>query len=153
MLKLNASYSKKIPVEDREYSSQSFHCAVEVELPDGLAPEELDRRIHETFELVRGSVEAELDGGFRQPAPAPRREGGRRQPQFQPPRKTNVQPASNKQLAYLRDIAVRKGMAIEELEHAAHMQFGAESHTRLSREQASRLIDWLGSANGTGQAA
>ena len=41
MLKLNASYSKKIPVEDREYSSQSYHCSVEVELPDGLAPEEL----------------------------------------------------------------------------------------------------------------
>ena len=35
MLKLNASYSKKVPA-DAEYSSQSFHASVEVELPDGL---------------------------------------------------------------------------------------------------------------------
>jgi len=33
------------------------------------------------------------------------------------------------------------------------MQFGAESIARLSRDEASRLIDWLGSTSGTGQAA
>ena len=36
MLKLNASYSKKVPAES-EYSSQSYHCTIEVELPDGKA--------------------------------------------------------------------------------------------------------------------
>ena len=36
MLKLNASYSKKVPAGE-EYSSQSYHASVEVELPDGLA--------------------------------------------------------------------------------------------------------------------
>ena len=33
MLKLNASYSKKVPAEG-EYSSQSYHASIEVELPD-----------------------------------------------------------------------------------------------------------------------
>ena len=37
MLKLNASYSKKVPA-DGEYTSQSYHASVEVELPDGLVP-------------------------------------------------------------------------------------------------------------------
>ena len=61
MLKLTASYSKKVPA-DTEYSSQSYHASVEVELPDGLTPEQLNARIHETFAMVRDSVEAELHG-------------------------------------------------------------------------------------------
>ena len=61
MLKLNASYSKKVPAGE-EYSSQSYHASVEVELPDGLSQDQLQTRIHETFDLVRNSVEAELHG-------------------------------------------------------------------------------------------
>ena len=56
MLKLNASYSKKVPAGE-EYSSQSYHASVEVELPDGLTQDQLQSRIHETFDLVRNSVE------------------------------------------------------------------------------------------------
>ena len=62
MLKLNASYSKKVPAET-EYSSQSYHASIEVEIPDGLTAEQLQNRIHETFDLVRNSVETELHGG------------------------------------------------------------------------------------------
>ncbi len=36
MLKLNASYSKKVPAES-EYSSEQYHCQIEVELPGGLS--------------------------------------------------------------------------------------------------------------------
>ena len=61
MLKLNASYSKKVPAEG-EYSSQSYHASIEVELPDGLSQEALQSRIHETFEMVKSSVETELGG-------------------------------------------------------------------------------------------
>ena len=62
MLKLNASYSKKVPAEG-EYSSQSYHASIEVELPDGLTQNQLNSKIHETFALVRDSVESELHGG------------------------------------------------------------------------------------------
>ena len=61
MLKLNASYSKKVPAEG-EYSSQSYHASIEVELPDGLTQDQLNEKIHETFAMVRDSVEAELHG-------------------------------------------------------------------------------------------
>ena len=54
MLKLNASYSKKVPAEG-EYSSQSYHASIECELPDGLNANQLQERIHDTFELVRQS--------------------------------------------------------------------------------------------------
>jgi len=36
MLKLNASYSKKVPAD----GSQSYHASIEVELPDGLSSEQ-----------------------------------------------------------------------------------------------------------------
>ncbi|MBT3291101.1 MAG: hypothetical protein HN380_27390 [Victivallales bacterium] len=153
MLKLTASFGKKLPVEGMDFSSQSYHASVEVEIPEGLAPEELDRRIHDTFDLVRGSVEAELTSGPRpagfQGAPT----GGQ---DFRPAPQRKAQPASAKQLAYLRDIAVRKGMTVEELDQLAATQFGADSTARLTRDQASRLIDSLGGASAPrqrGQAA
>ena len=65
MIKLNTSYSKKVPVEGQEFSSQSFHASVEVELSDSLKPEEIQQKIHSTAELLRQSVDAEL--GQKQP--------------------------------------------------------------------------------------
>ena len=59
MLKLNASYSKKVPAEG-EYTSQSFHAQIEIELPDGLTQQQLQEKVRNVFELVRTSVEAEL---------------------------------------------------------------------------------------------
>lgn len=70
MLKLNASYSKKVPAEG-EYSSQPYHASIEVELPDGLNQEQLQNRIHETFAMVRESVEAELHGRPSRQLPEP----------------------------------------------------------------------------------
>jgi hypothetical protein len=161
MLKLIASYGKKLPVEGLDYSSHNYHASVEVELPDGLDRAELNRRIHDTFALVRESVDAELHAETRpMPAMGPippqqQRPGGsgNSHGQFQPQRRRNTQPASAKQLNYLRDIAARKGMAVEELDQLASTQFGAQGIASLTRDQASRLIDWLGSTSGAGQAA
>jgi hypothetical protein len=157
MLKLTASYGKKLPVEGLDYSSHNYHASVEVELPDGLDRAELNRRIHDTFALVRESVDAELHAETRPipvmgPIPPQQQRPGGNANQFQPQRRRNSQPASPKQLNYLRDIAARKGMDAGELDQLASTQFGAQGVANLTRDQASRLIDWLGSAN-TGQAA
>ena len=79
MLKLNASYSKKVPAEG-EYSSQSYHASIEVELPDGLTQDQLNDKIHETFAMVRDSVEAELH------------ENGAANPEVSAPRNPQNQP-------------------------------------------------------------
>jgi hypothetical protein len=55
MLKLNASYSKKVPTNEK-FSSQSFLASIEVELPHGLTTKELEDKIHDTFDLVTASV-------------------------------------------------------------------------------------------------
>ena len=57
MLKLSTSFSKKVPVPGQEFSSQSYHAAVELELSDKLQPHELQGQIHATFDMVRQAVE------------------------------------------------------------------------------------------------
>ena len=138
MLKLNASYSKKVPAGE-EYSSQSFHASVEVELPDGLTQEQLQSRIHETFDLVRNSVEAELHGNVprnhegypvaeeRKTAPQGNRAAGRQ----------NDVPASPKQLSYLLDLARQRGITPQQI--AARFQVPDIQH--LTRQQCSDQID------------
>ncbi len=144
MLKLNASYSKKVPA-DTEYSSQSYHASVEVELPDGLSHDELDARIHETFALVRDSVEAELHGesvNAEQMADV-------QQPPLHPAQQTNKStygkkpatdvPASPKQIKFLLDLARQNGYSVEQLK----AKFNVGALEDLSRTQCSRAIDTL----------
>ena len=148
MLKLNASYSKKVPAEG-EYSSQSYHASIEVELPDGLTQDQLNGKIHETFALVRDSVEAELHGT----APA--------NPEGSAPRNTQNQPrqgyrpgasnygkgksqnqddaaaASPKQIKYLLDLARANGVTPQQI----LTRFKVNALEELTRNQCSLAID------------
>ena len=141
MLKLNASYSKKVPAES-EYSSQSYHCTIEVELPDGLSPQQLQEKVHNVFDFVRNSVEAELHNGAsaqqmpQQPVQQTAQQQGYQQtaPQnYQQPAQANYQQspahqpsqgrqyrnanavASPKQVNYLLSLAKRTGWTIQQI--------------------------------------
>ena len=151
MLKLNASYSKKVPA-DTEYSSQSYHASIEVELPDSLTPEQLNARIHETFAMVRDSVEAELHGNTVQlPSAAFQTLPPQSQPSLYdtPPQNaakttygkkpTTDAPASPKQIKFLLDLARQSGYSIEQLKS----RFNVSALEDLSRTQCSRAIDLL----------
>ena len=130
MLKLNASYSKKIPA-DSQYSSQSFHASVEVELPDGLTQEQLNAKIHETFDLVRESVEAELHGNT---APQQNKAAyGKRNGTI------SDAPASPKQVKYLLDLARQYGVSPDQIK----VKFNVPSLESLTKTQCSRAIDEL----------
>ena len=148
MLKLNASYSKKVPAEG-EYSSQSYHASIEVELPDGLTQEQLNGKIHETFEMVRESVEAELHES--RPANA---EGSAPRNQQNPPRQGYRSGASNygnknkgqnqedsaassKQIKYLLDLARSNNVTPQQILN----RFKVNAFEELSRNQCSLAID------------
>ena len=131
MLKLNASYSKKVPAES-EYSSQQYHCQIEMELPDGLNPQQLQEKVHGVFDFVRNSVEAELHNV----APAqqttqpvqqysvqqqsqPQQQYQQSQPQYQSNqskqyRNSNAV-ASPKQVNYLLSLAKRVGWTVQQI--------------------------------------
>ncbi|MFZ2657661.1 MAG: hypothetical protein WAX69_22195 [Victivallales bacterium] len=133
MLKLNASYQKKVPAE-QEYSSKCFHASIEIELPDGLNEDQLKQRIHSTFELVKNSVETELNGkpaiaGAGPAAQAPANGNG----------KNGGMPATKKQVTYLLDIAKEKAVDITPFLR----RLNAGSAYDLTREQCSRMIDQI----------
>ncbi len=142
MLKLNASYSKKVPAEG-EYTSQSYHASIEVEIPDGLTQDQLEAKIHETFDLVRNSVESELHRGSlpleNTPKTAPQgyssatRNYGKKPPQNQDA------PASPKQIKFLLDLARTAGMSPQQIA----MKFNVVSVDDLTRSQCSKAIDEL----------
>ena len=130
MLKLNASYSKKVPAEG-EYTSQSYHASVEVELPDGLSQEQLQSRIHETFEMVRNSIEAELHGK------TVNQQGGNA-PQNAPNQPVQGStPASPKQINYLLTLASRRGITPQQIA----IQNNVADINQLSKKQCSALIE------------
>ena len=138
MLKLNASYSKKVPAEG-EYTSQSYHASIEVELPDGLSQEQLNDKIHATFEMVRESVEAELNGnsagnhGHSEP-----QENGNPAPQTNRTAGNNSSvPASPKQISYLLSLANRRGITPQQI--AA--QNNVANVDQLTKRQCSALIE------------
>ena len=127
MLKLNASYSKKVPAES-EYSSQSYHCTIEVELPDGLTQQQLQEKVHGVFDFVRSSVEAELHGNAPvqppqsqqpvQPVQQTAQQYGAPQQaaQYQSkPYRNSVAAASPKQVNYLLSLAKRAGWTVQQI--------------------------------------
>ena len=139
MLKLNASYAKKVPAEE-EYSSQSYHASIEVELPDGLSGKALQERIHATFNLVRNSVEAELHGKNLTLQPDNSRQNELpNHAQNNSSQRANPRdiPASPKQISYLLDLARNRGITPQQI--AA--QHGVADIQQLSKRQCSELIN------------
>ena len=127
------SYSKKVPAET-EYSSQGYSLSLETEIPDA-DPAAIQRRLHETFELVKSSVEQELAGsahpGLGDPGansvPAPRGNGK----------------ASNKQIKYITDLAARREIDVSALNELIRKEFGVEGLYGLDKRQASAVVDRL----------
>lgn len=123
MLKLNASYSKKVPAGG-QYSSHSYHAAVELELPDCIDLESIREKIHDTFELVRNAVEYELHNYSN---------SGPEESQDQ----KNNEPASSKQVKYLLDLAKQNKFDICATIKNMHLKDVYE----LSKQQCSNLIN------------
>ena len=150
MLKAIVSYSKKIPVPDSESASrapswtpsQGYSLSLEIEIPD-TDPAAIQARLHETFELVKSSVEHELangNGHAAKPAePAGTRAGG-----------AGSDKASNKQIKFITDLATQRGMSLSDLNGDVQKRYDVAGLYDLSRKQASALLDEL---NGRKKAA
>ena len=149
MLKLNASYSKKVPAGE-QFTSQSYHCSVEVELSDAATPAQLQAKIRDTFVLVRDSVEAELHGKpATQPEKAEPRAPSAPSTPSAPPTPSKPEAAvkaSNKQIRFILDLAKAKGMGLGEVTGQVQRKFKAESVYDLTRREASKLLDELKAA-------
>lgn len=143
MIKLSTAFMKKVPVQGQEFSSQSFHASIELELSDALTPEQIGEKIHRTGEFLRNAVDKELEGG----AAAEAGKGATAFPGPQP-QQGGERKASNKQIKYLTDLAAERKLTLQDLNTDIHRRFGVESVYDISAKQASALLDEM---NGTQQ--
>ena len=124
MIKLNASYSKKLPAEV-DFSSKSFMACIEVELPAGASPQELQTKIHETFELVKQSVDSEIAE------------------KAVTENKPEAVKLSQGQLKYIQDLGKARNRRPMDLNEEVSQLYGVESIFDLSMQDASRYLDHL----------
>ncbi len=145
MLKVCTSYSKKVPT-DQQYSSQQFHASVEVELSDALSPEQLQERIHQTFAVVKNTVESEINGngnGHDAAAPAPASRGGYHVAGGDKTNGNGNGKASNAQIKYLTSLATEQDIRLSALNAYCKDNHKVETIYDLTKKQASELVDSL----------
>ena len=140
MLKLNASFSKKVPAEV-EFSSKGYSATIEVELPDGLTQDQLQKRIHSTFKLVEESVETEINGSANDTQNVNENTEQLNHQRTEEVSTTtgqkNNKNATAKQLKYLSDLAQKKNVNI----YACLRDFGYRELEQLRFDECSLLIN------------
>ncbi len=148
MLKAIVSYSKKVPVPESDYSSQGFSLSLETEVPE-TDPAGIQARLHQTFELVKASVEQELAQAKGGTTPAQHQDNRPSHPTTQ--RSNGVQDkASNKQIKFITDLANQRGIALSAINADVRQRYGVDGLYDLTRRQASEVLDEL---NGKRKAA
>lgn len=135
MLKAIVSYSKKVPVDGKDFSSQGYSVSLETELPE-TQPAAIQAKLHETFDLVKTTVEQELANG-NGTAAKPAQDTGTQPPQ----RPATADKASNKQIKFITDLSTQKGLSLSELNAEVKKRFGVDGLYDLTRKQASALLD------------
>ena len=134
----NVSFSKKIPVEGEQYSSQGYSLTLQTEIAES-NPEAIRERLSETFALVRSQVEVELANGNGKPKLEVHdrsRDAGATSP-------NSPAKASNRQIKFITDLANRQGMALSDLNGRIRERFGVTGLYDLDKRQASKLVDEL----------
>ena len=146
MLKAIVNYSKKVPVPNAEFSSQGYSLSLEVEIPETEASA-IQRKLSETFHLVRDQVEQELANasGNVRTVKTVEPEGRPAESEEKPRGRTGVtgDKASNKQLKFLTDLATQRGMSLSDLNADVQHRFNVNGIYDLTRRDASQLLDEL----------
>jgi hypothetical protein len=138
MLKAIVSYSKKIPVPDSQFSSQGFSLSLETEVL-ATDPAAIQAKLHETYELVRATVEQELANGNGNGHAVKPPEAAT--PPAQRP--ATIDKASNKQVAYITSLWTSGGGQISDLNARIRQQFGVNGLFELDKRTASQFVDEL----------
>jgi len=149
-MKLAITHTKKVPGQE-EYSSEGFGATIEVEVPDDQAQDAtvVQQWLREIADQAKQAVEQQL-------ASVPRRNGNNQpasqasslfnRPNHNPPeqRQGNSQGvATPKQISFLVSLGARNKITFADLQKIAQERFAAEDLYRLSKQEASALIDEL----------
>ena len=152
MIKLSASISKKVPVPDVEFSSQSYSAGMEVEVSSGTEPGEIRSKLQSLYALLEGSIDAQLAAGQSDPPQAPPNPPSQRSTNGREVRPNGhrtgngtkrARTATEAQVRAIQAIAGDRGYSEQGLADLLSSRFGARTVESLSIGDASHLIDIL----------
>lgn len=142
MLKISAHISKKVPLPDRQYSSQQFGASLEMEVSDGQSAEDVQERLRRLYATISRSIDEQItkvQPVVGQPttsaASAPRTATA----SASPVNGSKGTVATQAQQRAIFALCKSKGLAISETVG----RFGATDVSNLSLKDASRLIDQI----------
>jgi len=145
MIKINISFSKKIPGAE-QFSSLSFHGSMERELSDGLTGQQIQEEFQRSYALLEQTVETEIVRyTAQQPAP-------KALPVQSCPQRTRTsgargrgtrQTATASQLSFINRLTSSRGLTQQQVDLEVMNIFGIETVRQLSKKQASEYIDTL----------
>ena len=143
MIKINVSFSKKVPGEE-QYSSLNFHGSLERELSDSLSANDIHRHFQENYKLLEHAVEQEIrqyTAGHQQRTAAPQLPSHTTAPAARSSRP--VQAASQKQITFINRLGAEQGMTQAQVDDVARSHFAVASIWEVNKQQASQLIEQL----------
>ena len=153
MLKVQVSASKKVPGAEA-YSSDHYHCGLELEVADSLlGTVDLARHIDHLYRIVNEAVDVQIQrnrqGMHAHPAPLPRHGTvpgtGMANGLANGIGKTQ---ATLKQVRFIEQLAIRKlGLTLTDIE-ALCQSVGSTSFASINRDQASKVIEQLNVRSG-----
>ena len=144
MIKLHASYSKKIPAGE-QYSSKSFHASLEIEVADEIAKNggQLQQKLRALWSDLERAVENQIASSNGNGAPAPA--------ESSPATPDPSDKASPKQINYLTLLARKaKSWGLADLDAHVKNRFGNGGVYDLSKGDASMLIEEFRGMTGQG---
>jgi len=150
MIKLSAGVSKKVPMPDLEFSSQSYSAGMEVEMASGASSEEIQKKLRALSGLLEASIDEQIrscqaeSGTHRDAAtPRPKAESRRSQTGGSANGGNGARLATKAQVKAIYAIARERGYTDQDIERLVSDSFGAQRPSALSIGQASQLIDAL----------
>ena len=155
MLKISAHISKKVPLPERQYSSQQFGASLEIEVSDASKPEDVQQRLRQLYSIISKTIDEQISqasNGSSKPAAAsaaarPNGNGGTSG--HTAAATTAAQPrngamATQAQQRAIHALSKRAGLDVG----AAVSEHGVSDPAALSVRQASTLIDSLKARSG-----
>ncbi len=137
MIKVHATYQKKVPVPNLEFSSQSYGASVEAEVEN---PAQVEQKLHNIYALLEKAVNAELEKhGQSRVSPYSSRKSG---DNGNGNGSRNNAKATRAQVRAIFAIGKSQGQTNQQIQGLSE-KFGHKKLDDLTVQQASSLIEQL----------
>jgi len=149
MLKISAHVSKKVPLPNRQYSSQQFGASLEMEVSDSQSANDVQERLRRLYAIISRTVDEQIasagtqSGGQATAKPDLASPGQPAAPAANGNGKRIV-PATEAQQRAIHALAKSLGMSVTD----ALSAYGVSDASSLSVRTASELIDKLKAKQG-----